>query len=134
VALSDDLGRIGATAATYAGPDESVAAILAVEASAGERLYVCAFEAGERAQTWLVLDDDGSPVNNRRRIREAASIAALCEIAEEATSSNGNEVHVASLERLDSFGAAAAAPIQHALPAVDELTREIEANYKVELS
>jgi hypothetical protein len=140
VALSDDVGRIGAAAAAYAGPGESVAAVLAVEPDAGERVYLCAFREAEGAQSWLALDDEGSPVTSRKRVRDAASIAALCEIAEEVAEVTVEaELRVASPSYLDSVGANArngdfAAQVQGALPAVDELARDIEATYKLELS
>ena len=134
MALSDDLGRIGAIAARYAQPAESIAAVLAVEPTSGERLYLCAFQERDGAQSWLVLDDSGAAVTTRERVRDAASIAALCEVAEDGAGMNGDEPRVASLERLDSIGPAAGAAIQSALPAVDELAKDIETNYRVELS
>ncbi len=57
-------------------------AVLPAEPHPGELIYVCAFEdAGGR--TWLALDRDGEPVAERRRVRDAVSILALCELAEE---------------------------------------------------
>ena len=57
-------------------------AVLPAEAHPGERIYVCAFEdAGGRA--WLAVDRDGEPVPERQRVRDAVSILALCELAEE---------------------------------------------------
>jgi len=139
VALSDDASRIAAAAAVYARPGEEVAAVLAVESLPGERLYLCAFAGDDGAQTWLALDEDGSPVTSRNRIRDAASIAALCEVAEESADvAPEAEPRVASLAYLDSVGVQArngdlAAALQGALPAVDELAKDIETNYKVEL-
>ena len=75
--------RVAELAKSFAGPGESLAGVLAAEPTAGERVYLCAFadEAGER--TWLALDGDGAPISSRNVVREAASIAALCELAEE---------------------------------------------------
>jgi hypothetical protein len=83
MALSDDLERIAAHAATFAGPGERVAGILAAETTAAGRVYLCAFErdGGERA--WLALDGDARPVPGRETVREAVQLAALCEVAEE---------------------------------------------------
>jgi hypothetical protein len=139
VALSDDVERIAEAAARYAAPGEQVAAVIAVEPSSGERLYLCAFERGEEAQSWLALDDAGGPVTERERIRDAASIAALVEVAEEsAVLPVSSKPRVASPDYLDSLGAAAAGDVvgalQGALPAIDELTRDLELNYKLELS
>ena len=47
------------------------------------RFYVCAFEDGDEP-SWLVLDATGVPVEERALVRDAVSIAALCEVAEEA--------------------------------------------------
>jgi hypothetical protein len=140
VALSDDVARIGTAAAAYAVSGEYVAAVLAVEPVAGERVYLCAFTGADGVQSWLALDNEGSPITNRKRIRDAASIAALCEIAEEAAEAVVEaEPRVASPSYLDALGTNArngdlAAAVQSALAAVDELTRDIEANYKLELA
>ena len=140
MALSDDVERIAEAAARYAAPGEQVTAVIAVEPSSGERLYLCAFARGEEAESWLALDDAGAPVTERERIRDAASIAALVEVAEEsAVLPVPPEPRVASPDYLDSLGATAAAgdvvgALQSALPAIDELTRDLELNYKLELS
>jgi hypothetical protein len=47
-------------------------------------VYLCAFGAGDGERAWIALDDAGAPVRSRRRARDAVSIAALCEVAEEA--------------------------------------------------
>jgi hypothetical protein len=83
VALADDLERIGAAAAALAD-GTMVSGILATEPASGVRLYVCAFEAPDGSRTWLGLDDEGRPLGARRDVRDAVSIAALCEVAEEA--------------------------------------------------
>jgi hypothetical protein len=59
-----------------------VSGVLAAEPVRGERVYVCSFDGGE-GRGWLALDDAGEPVRSRSLLREAVSIAALCEIAEE---------------------------------------------------
>ena len=139
MALSDDVSRIASVAMGYAGPGEEVAAVIPVEAHPDERLYLCAFTGADGARSWLALDDDGVPVTSRRRVRDAASIAALYEVAEETGHLPAeSESRVASLRSLDLVGAQSgggelAAAIQGALPAVDELTRDLEANYKLEL-
>jgi len=114
--------------------------VLAIEPSLGERLYLCAFTDADSAKSWLALDDDASPVSSRKRVRDAASIAAMCEIAEESANLPGPvEPRVASLSYLDSVGVTAsngnfAAALQGALPSVDELVKDVEAGYKLELS
>jgi hypothetical protein len=82
VALADDLERIAAAAVAHAeGADLS--GILAAEPASGTRIYVCAFEAADGVRSWLALDDAGVPVASRRHVREAVTVAALCEVAEE---------------------------------------------------
>lgn len=140
MALSDDVDRIAAAAATFAAPREDLAAVLPIELASGERLYLCAFGAADGRQSWLALDDDGLPISSRARIRDAASIAALCEVAEESgEAAPSDEPRVASASYLDSLGATAqngavVAALQGALPAVEELTADIEGNYKLELN
>jgi hypothetical protein len=82
VALAEDLERIAAAAAAL-GDGSVVSGILATEPVPGVRIYVCAYEAGDGARTWLAVDDAGEPLRHRRDVRDAVSIAALCEVAEE---------------------------------------------------
>ena len=139
MSLSEDVGRIAEVAARYAAPGEELAAVVPVEPASGERVYLCAFALADGAQSWLGLDDRGSPLTNRTLIRDAASIAALVEVAEESAAvPAGDEPRLASPAYLDALGAAAAngdiaGALQSALPAIDELTRDLELNYKLEL-
>jgi hypothetical protein len=132
VALSEDVSRIAAAAATHRAPGEQVVAVLAVESAAGERVYLAAFTDPDGNQQWLALDHYGVPLTSRERVREAASIAALVEVAEEAAERVVDGPRLASLPYLDSIGGDAS--IAGALPAVEELTRDIEQNYKLELA
>jgi hypothetical protein len=140
VVLADDLDRIARAAAAHALPGEQVTAVLPVEPAPLERVYVCAFGTSDDLQSWLVLEHDGAPVTDRKRVRDAASIAALCEVVEESLDGiESTQPRVASLSYLDSVDAAAgngavAAAVQGAVPAVEELTKDVESNYKVELS
>jgi hypothetical protein len=81
--LREELERVAEPARRFAAPGETLAGILAAEPSPGTRVYLCAFldEAGTR--TWVALDAQGEPVASRAAVREAVSIAALCELAEE---------------------------------------------------
>ena len=137
MSLSEDVGRIAEAAARYVAPGEELAAVLPVEPASGERVYLCAFAQADGTQSWLALDDRGSPLTNRTLIRDAASIAALVEIAEESAAvPTGDEPRLASPAYLDSLGAAngeLAGALQSALPAIDELTRDLELNYKLKL-
>jgi hypothetical protein len=78
-----ELERIAGIAAGYAADGESVEAVLAAETLAGKRRYVCAFVSNAR-RSWLVVDDSGEPVTRRADVREAVSLAALCEVAVDA--------------------------------------------------
>lgn len=79
--VAEDVGRIAVAAAAFAGPGEEVAGVLVAE-TLGRRVYLCAFESAGR-HAWLALDDEGQPLTEVRLVREAASLAALCEVAEE---------------------------------------------------
>ncbi len=83
MSLVEELERVAELAAARARPGERVAAVLATEPVPGRRTYLCAFELGPAEQAWLALDADGEPVLDRAAVREAVSIAALCELAEE---------------------------------------------------
>ena len=74
MSLTEELEEIVAKA----GAD----AVLAAEAHPGERVYLCVFEKDDE-RTWVALDGAGEPVSERQRVRDAVSIAALCELAEE---------------------------------------------------
>jgi hypothetical protein len=75
-----ELERIAAAAEEHAAAGETVSGILAAEPGSGVRLYLCAFEAGA-GRSWLVLDEEGRPVESRSLVRDAVSIAALVELA-----------------------------------------------------
>ena len=81
MAVAEDVARIAGAAAAFAAPSEDVGGVLVAE-TLGRRVYLCAFELAA-GRTWLALDDDAQPVTELRLVREAASLAALCEVAEE---------------------------------------------------
>ena len=81
--LSDDLERISAAAAGFAASGERVVGILPTEPLGAGRVYLCAYESDGGEHLWLALDDLGAPVESRRVLHDAASLAALCEVAEE---------------------------------------------------
>jgi hypothetical protein len=132
MSLSEDVSRVAEIAAQHRMPGQQVVAVLPVESAVGERLYLCAFADGDGNQQWLALDADGVPVSDRARVHEAASIAALVEVAEEAAEQVAEVPRLASLPYLDSIGGDSS--IAAALPAVEELTRDVEQHYKLELT
>jgi len=81
MAVADDVAHIAGAAAGFADPGEELAGILVVE-TLGRRVYLCAFASAE-GRAWLALGEDAEPMTERRLVREAASLAALCEVAEE---------------------------------------------------
>lgn len=84
MSLSGDLDRIAEAAAAFAAPAEQVVGILAAEPLGYGRIYLCAYaSASDGEYGWLALDDAGGPVVSRETVRQAASLAALCEVAEE---------------------------------------------------
>jgi hypothetical protein len=89
VSLQDELDRIAESASRLARDGEKVGAVLAADPPAGGRVYLTAF-AGPEGLTWLALDEDGEPVTEREVVRGAASLVALCEVAEE--SAGGGEL------------------------------------------
>jgi hypothetical protein len=90
VSLIDDLDRIGDAARALAAPGERVTGVVAAEPLGGPRLYLCAYESDDGGHVWLALDDDGIPVADLRTVREAAQLAALCEVA--ADTAGGEEL------------------------------------------
>ncbi len=87
--LAEDLNRIAAAAAEHASDGEELAGVLAAEPAQGGRVYLCAFRSGDDV-SWLALDEKGAPVTERELVREAASLVALAELAEE--SAGGGEL------------------------------------------
>ena len=184
VGLDEELGLIAEAATAFATAGERVTAILPAEPASGVRTYLVAYEDDGDGRTWLALGGDAQPLQRRNAVREAVSIAAMCEIAEE--SAGGGDLQelrsqlvtlrltenppgideaeaaaleleralaagprVASPEYLDAVGAATrrleralgdesgspfAAAMRRALPAVEELTAEVEGAYKLPLS
>ena len=135
--LEKDLRRIAEAAARHAADGEDVAGIVPTEPASGIRLYVCAY-GSEDATSWLVLDATGVVVGDRELVRDAVSIAALCEVAEEAAGVEPDSARVASPELLDDLGGEAgrqvAEAVKGAAGTVEELVRDVERGYKRPLS
>ena len=135
MALDQELRRIAEVAVTYCRDGEELAGIIPAEPTVGVRLYVCAYRDGEET-SWLVLTADGSPVEDRSLVRDAVSIAALYELAEEAVGQAGGEPRVATPAELDALGSSTAEVVEavkQGTPTIDELLRDVERGYKTEL-
>jgi hypothetical protein len=137
--LGDDVRRIAEAAERFAAPGERVEAVLAAEPKAGELTFLCAYNGVDGNRAWLALERDGEPVTRRSRVRDAVSIAAMCEVAEEALAREpATAPRLACPAYLDRLGGndagAVAAAIQAAAAAVGELGNEVEETYKLELA
>lgn len=84
MALADELETIVGHATGYVDDGDAVSAVIPTEPSAGKRVYLCAIHGADGYRSWIALDAEGSPVTGRRDLREAISIAALCEVAADA--------------------------------------------------
>ena len=85
-----------------------------------------------------MLDATGVPVEERSLVRDAVSIAALCEVAEEAAGIEPDEPRIASPNYLDELGSGSGpelgGAVKSATGTVDELLRDVERGYKRPLS
>ena len=87
--LEEELSAAGEAAGGHAGDGEELVAIIPTEPGTGARVYLCAYERGEE-RSWLALDARLTPIADRILVRDAVSIAAMCELAEE--SAGGGEL------------------------------------------
>ncbi|HTS72370.1 MAG TPA: hypothetical protein VMG74_01505 [Gaiellaceae bacterium] len=137
--MERELRRIAEAAVAYAADGEELAGIVPAEPARGVRLYLCAYRHGEET-AWLVLDADGAPVEDRSLVRDAVSIAALWELANEVRGREPDGTQAASPALLDEAGASAedgpafAQAVAQATGTVDELVRDVERGYKGPLS
>jgi hypothetical protein len=180
VELSEELALIARAARRFAEPGEELAAVIPAEPAAGLRIYLCAYGEEGSDKTWLALDGDGRPIASRALLRDAISIAAMCEVAEE-VAGGGNleelrsqlvalrltehppgieeaEEAALALERVVGKGARVATPaylddvgaatrrleqalgelgrspfvdaLKQAVESVDELSKDVEGNYR----
>ena len=97
--LVDELEHAAALAADHAG-GARVSAAIPTEPEAGRRVYLVAFDDTDGYRSWLAVRADGSPVVSRAELREAVSIAALCELAADAAGGGDLEALVARLAEL----------------------------------
>jgi hypothetical protein len=79
--IEEEIAAVRAAAGRHAGAGEELVGVVPAEPG-GVRIYLCAYER-DGASTWLALDDSGVPVADRAVVRDAVSLAAMCELAEE---------------------------------------------------
>jgi hypothetical protein len=89
VALADDIARARDAASGFAAEGEELIGVVPAEPPGREPVFLCAFARGEERR-WLALDATGVPIADRSLVRDAVSIAAMCELAEE--SAGGGDV------------------------------------------
>ena len=80
--LEEELAAVRAAADDHVEDGEEIVGVVPAEPGDGDRVYLCAYRLGGE-ERWLAFDAAGSPVTDRRLVRRAVSIAALCELAEE---------------------------------------------------
>jgi hypothetical protein len=135
VALEEELRRIAEAAAAFGGEDEELVGIVPAEPGSGVRTYLCAYRDESGEARWLLLDAAGTPVDDRSLVRDAVSIAAMCELAEEAAGAQ-EETRLATPALLDALGANSGdrngfvQTMKQATATVEELVRDVERNYK----
>jgi hypothetical protein len=127
--LEDDLLDAAEQAAAFAAPGERVSAVLAAEPSEGQRVYIYSYE-GDDGRSWLALDENGEAVSSHALLREAVSLVALCEIAEEAAGIEVVHPRLATPAYLDRIGTP---DVAASFQAVDGLLQDVESAYKQEL-
>ena len=89
MSLEEEIAAAAEAAAAFTEEGEELLGVVPAEPGRGERVYLCAFGRSDE-QTWLALDAASKPVADRALVREAVSIAAMCELAEE--SAGGGDI------------------------------------------
>jgi hypothetical protein len=87
--LDEELGAALEAAQAHAEDGEALVAVIPTEPGRGARVYLCAYARGG-SQSWLAFDGGGRPIADRVLVRDAVSIAAMCELAEE--SAGGGDI------------------------------------------
>jgi hypothetical protein len=82
VGLDEQLREAVEAAVRFADDGEELSGVVPAEPASGERIYLCVYARGEERR-WLAFDAAGRPIDDRRVVRDAVSIAAMCELAEE---------------------------------------------------
>jgi hypothetical protein len=120
--LEEELETAVAAAGRHARPGEQPVAVMAAE-PAGARVFVVALAAGEELG-YVAVDGAGTAVADRRLVKDAVSLAALVERAEEVSGATAADELVAqfreSSEALRGAGEGEAAAAAEAVAAAGE--------------
>jgi hypothetical protein len=100
VSLAEELERVARLAAVHGEEGDVVSGVIATEHTPGRRVYLCAFDGADGYRSWLAVREDGAPVADRTELRAAVSIAALCEVAEDAAGGGALDTLIERLEEL----------------------------------
>jgi hypothetical protein len=100
VALDEELERVARLALAHANEGDVVSGVIPTAPEAGERIYLCSIDGADGYRGWLAVRDDGAPVADRLELRAAVSIAALCEVAEDAAGGGALDDLIERLEEL----------------------------------
>lgn len=87
--LEAEIAAAAARARLHADTGEELVGVIPAEPDGNVRVYLCAYGA-EESRRWLALDVSGTPIADRRTVRDAVAIAAMCELAEE--SAGGGDI------------------------------------------
>jgi hypothetical protein len=82
VGLEEEIAAAAEAASAHVANGEELEGVVPAEPGSGVRVYLCAYRSGQE-QHWLALDAEHRPVADRALVREAVTIAAMCELAEE---------------------------------------------------
>ena len=102
MSLADELERVAGLAAGAVGASagDVVSGVIPTEPAPGQRIYLCAFDDADGYRSWVAVHEDGALVESRSELRDAVSIAALCEVAVDAAGGGDLDTLIARLEEL----------------------------------
>ncbi len=127
--LEDELETAVAAAARHARPGEQAVGVMAAE-PAGARVFVVALAAGDELG-YVAVDTAGAAVADRRVVKDAVSLAALVERAEEVSGATAADELVAQFREaagaLRAGGEAKAADAAEAVAGAGERLGEAAA-------
>jgi hypothetical protein len=116
--LEEEIADARARAAGYVEEGEELVGVVPA-GPAGTRIYLCAYQR-DGVESWLAFDREGTPVAARPLVRDAVSIAALCELAEESAGGGDLTQLRASLAELRKTEA------PEGIEAAEDAARELE--------